>query len=140
MALKINVRPGEKLVINGAVITMGDPASYIVLQNQATFLREKDIMQPEEANTPARKIYFSLMLMYLDPEEGKQYYGEFMERMMELMQATTLQDVRNTLMTIFKHVQDMDYFRALKACKALIKFEDALFSEFSAAEEKRASK
>lgn len=130
MALKINVKPGEKIVINGAVITMGEGASYIVLQNQATFLREKDIMQPEEANTPVRRIYFSLMLMYLDQENYQGYYNEYMDRMIDLLRTTTLPHVRDTLMVIFRDVQEKRFFQAMKACKALMKFEDELLKSY----------
>lgn len=126
MALKINIKPGEKIVINGAVITMGEGASYIVLQNQATFLREKDIMQQEEANTPVRRIYFSLMLMYLDQDNYQSYYNEYMDRMIDLMRSTTLPQVRDTLMVMFRDVQERRFFPALKACKALMKFEEEL--------------
>ncbi|MBU0723809.1 MAG: flagellar biosynthesis repressor FlbT [Alphaproteobacteria bacterium] len=129
MALKINVKPGEKIVINGAVITMGEGASYIVLQNQATFLREKDIMQQEDATTPVRRIYFSLMLMYLDQDNYQNYYNDYMDRMIELMRSTGLAQIRDTLMVMFRDVQERRFFQALKACKALMKFEEELLKE-----------
>ncbi|GAB4197025.1 MAG: flagellar biosynthesis repressor FlbT [Thalassobaculales bacterium] len=132
MPLKINVKAGEKIVINGAVITMGEGATYLVLQNHATFLREKDIMQPEDANTPMKKIYFSLMLMYLDQENYQNYYAEFMDRMMDVLQVTGLQDVRDNLMSIFKHVQGKRFFQALKQCRSLVKFEQDLLDRFPA--------
>lgn len=132
MALKINVKPGEKIVINGAVITMGEGASYIVLQNQATFLREKDIMQQEDATTPVRRIYFSLMLMYLDQDNYQNYYNDYMDRMIELMRSTGLAQIRDTLMVMFRDVQERRFFQALKACKALMKFEEELLKENSA--------
>ena len=132
MALKINVKPGEKIVINGAVITMGEGASYIVLQNQATFLREKDIMQQEDATTPVRRIYFSLMLMYLDQDNYQNYYNDYMDRMIELMRSTGLAQIRDTLMVMFRDVQERRFFQALKACKALMKVEEELLKENSA--------
>lgn len=105
MALKINIKPGEKIVVNGAVITIAEGGSALILQNHAVFLRGKDIMQQEDATTPARKIYFYLMLMYLDAESQEAYYGTFMEYMNDLMKATTLRDVADSLMIIFRHVQ-----------------------------------
>jgi len=128
MALKINIKPGEKIVINGAVITVGEGATYLILQNHATFLREKDIMQEDEANTPAKRIYFYLMLMYLDQENYQVYYSTFMDRMLDLMGVTTLQTVRNNLMIIFENVQQRRFYPALKACKALIQFEGELLT------------
>ena len=97
MALKINIKPGEKIVVNGAVITIAEGGSALILQNHAVFLRGKDIMQQEDATTPARKIYFYLMLMYLDADSQEMYYGTFMEYMNDLMKATTLRDVADSL-------------------------------------------
>ena len=34
MALKINIKPGEKIVVNGAVITIAEGGSALILQNQ----------------------------------------------------------------------------------------------------------
>ena len=53
MPLKLSLKPGEKFVLNGAVLANGDKRASLVLQNKACVLREKDIMQPDEATTPA---------------------------------------------------------------------------------------
>lgn len=139
MALKINIKPGEKIVVNGAVITIAEGGNALILQNHAVFLRGKDIMQQEDATTPARKIYFYLMLMYLDAESQEMYYGTFMEFMNELMKATTLRDVADSLMIIFRHVQRGDYYKALKVCKALVDFETELLKNPPAGSEQGAT-
>ena len=85
MPLKLSLRPGEKFVLNGAVVQNGDRRGVLVLQNKASVLREKDIMQQEQANTPARRIYFPVMMMYLDEAGAERYYDEFVRRMSEFM-------------------------------------------------------
>src|SRR6201996_2232817 len=85
--LKLSLKPGEKFVLNGAVVQNGDRRGVLVLQNKASVLREKDIMQQEEANTPARRIYFPLMMMYLDESGAERYYDEFVRRMSDFMGA-----------------------------------------------------
>ena len=87
MALKLSLKPGEKFVINGAVIANGDRRSSLIIHNKAAILRERDIMQEEEANTPARRVYFPIMLMYLDEDGYDQYYEPFVSRISELMDA-----------------------------------------------------
>src|SRR3546814_461765 len=66
MALKVSLKPDEQFVVNGAVVRNGDRRTNLILQNKVSLLREKDIIQEEEANTPSRRIYFAIMLMYLD--------------------------------------------------------------------------
>ena len=87
MPLKLSLKPGEKFVLNGAVLANGDKRASLVLQNKACVLREKDIMQIEDANTPARRIYAPIMMMYLDPDGGEGYYTDFALRMTEFMGA-----------------------------------------------------
>src|SRR6478609_10760545 len=87
MPLKLSLKPGEKFVLNGAVLANGDKRTRLVIQNKACVLREKDIMQPEEANTPARRIYLAIMMMYLEGEASEEPYNEFALRMTEFMGA-----------------------------------------------------
>src|SRR5690242_21619474 len=83
LPLKLSLKPGERFVLNGAVVQNGDRRAVMVLQNKASVLREKDIMQAEQANTPARRIYFPVMMMYLDEAGAQNYYEEFMLRITE---------------------------------------------------------
>ena len=57
MPLKLSLKPGEKFVLNGAVVQNGDRRGVLILQNKASVLREKDIMQFEDVNTPAKNLF-----------------------------------------------------------------------------------
>ncbi|MBO6559996.1 MAG: flagellar biosynthesis repressor FlbT [Nisaea sp.] len=123
MPLKINVKPGEKFVVNGAVMVAGKKGASLVLQNEATILLGKDIMQEEDANTPAKRIYFTILLMYLDQDESDQYRGVFLELVESFLEATTFKEVRMTLLNIVQDVNEKRFYRALKTCKALMTYE-----------------
>ena len=124
MPLKLNVKPGEKFIVNGAVMVAGKKGASLVLQNDATIFLGKDIIQEEEATTPARRIYFSILVMYLDQDNGSTYQDTFMGYVEDFMGATTFNEVRRTLLNIVQDVNNRMYYRALKTCKALIKFEE----------------
>lgn len=123
MPLKVNIKPGEKFIVNGAVMVAGNKGASLVLQNEATILLGKDIMQEEDAKTPAKRIYFSILLMYLDELGRKKYYPTFMRLIEDFMEATTFNEVRKTLLHIVQDVNGDKYYRALKTCKALINYE-----------------
>ena len=123
MPLKLSLKPGEKFVLNGAVMTNGDKRASLVLQNKACILREKDIMQPENADTPARRIYFPIMMMYLDSEDTEQYYNNFALKMTEFMSAITTREVLAICVDISRDVMSGSYYRALMQCKKLFEFE-----------------
>ncbi len=123
MPLKLSLKPGEKLVLNGAVLTNGDKRASLIIQNKACLLREKDIMQPEEAVTPARRIYLPIMMMYLDAENGEQYYNDFALRMTEFMGAISNREALAICIEISRDVMAASYYKALMLCKKLFEFE-----------------
>jgi flagellar protein FlbT len=125
MALKLTLKPGEKLVINGAVVENGDRRAVLVVKNRASILREKDIMQPAEADTPMRRIYFAAMMLYLDEGSQRQYYDEFLLRMTEFMNAISSPEAVQTCLAIIGHVNAKEYYKALMACRKLFPFEEA---------------
>ena len=123
MPLKLSLKPGEKFVLNGAVLANGDKRASLVLQNKACVLREKDIMQPGEAVTPARRIYLPIMMMYLDAENFEEYYNEFALRMTEFMGAIQTRTVLASCIEISRDVTNSQYYKALMTCRKLFEFE-----------------
>lgn len=124
MPLKLSLRPGERFVVNGAVIQNGDRRAALVLQNKASVLREKDIMQPEDATTPARRIYFPIMLMYLDEPDKDKAYSDFAQRLSEFMGAVRNPDILNECVAVSRDVMAGEHYRALMRCRRLITYED----------------
>ena len=123
MPLKLSLKPDERFVLNGAVIQNGDRRATLVLQNRASVLREKDIMQESEATTPARRVYFPVMMMYLDQGREGPYYDEFVLRMTEFMGAIQNPDVLADCVSISRDVMSGEYYKALNRCRKLIEYE-----------------
>jgi flagellar protein FlbT len=124
LPLKLSLKPGEKFVLNGAVVQNGDRRGVLVLQNKASVLREKDILQPEDVNSPARRIYFQVMLMYIDPSETDKYYDEFILRMSEFMDAIRNPEILSECVAISSCCLQREYYKALLSCRKLIAYED----------------
>ena len=124
MPLKLSLRPGERFVVNGAVVQNGDRRGALILQNKASVLREKDIMQPGEASTPARRVYFPVMLMYLDQAENEDTFGEFAQRLAEFMGAVRNPEVLAECVSVSRDVMAGDFYRALMRCRKIIAYED----------------
>lgn len=123
MPLKLSLKPGEKFVLNGAVVQNGDRRSVLVLQNRAAVLREKDIMQAEEATTPARRIYFPVMMMYLDGGASGPFYDEFVLRMTEFMSAVRNKDVLADCVAVSRFVMAGEFYKALTECRKIMEYE-----------------
>jgi flagellar protein FlbT len=123
MALKLTLKPGEKFVINGAVLANGDRRNSIVVHNKASILREKDVMQVDDVDTPVKRIYFAIMSMYLDERARPTFYEEFALRMSEFMSVISNDFAKATCLAISKQVMDRRYYSALMHCKKLLQFE-----------------
>src|ERR1700712_1493143 len=110
MALKLSLKPGERFVLNGAVVQNGDRRGVLLLQNKASVLREKDIMQADDATSPARMIYLPVMMMYLDEAGAARYYDEFVRRLTEFMGVIRNPDVLTDCVQVSKHAMAREYY------------------------------
>lgn len=126
MPLKLSLKPGERFVVNGAVLQNGDRRAVLLLQNKASILREKDIIQPEDANTPGKHVYFPIMMMYLDPAEANRHYDQFVLRLNEFMGAIRSPDILKECVSLSREVMAQDYYKALTRCRKLLVYEQGL--------------
>ncbi|MGX6648165.1 flagellar biosynthesis repressor FlbT [Maricaulaceae bacterium MS644] len=123
MPLKLSLKPGEKFVLNGAVVENGDRRATLILQNKASVLREKDIMQEHEADTPAKRIYLPVMMMYLSASSQDGLYDEFVMRMTEFMGAISNPDALSDCVAVSREVMSGEYYKALLRCRKIIAYE-----------------
>lgn len=127
MPLKIQLKPKERVIINGAVIEgHADNRTEIVVMNNASVLRQKHILQEDQANTPCKRLYFTLQMMYID-EDGRENYRPAFERFFkDLDEAMKLPTIKTSLKLIHEAVEAGKFYEALKVCRELIKVEAEL--------------
>ncbi len=121
MALKIILKPREKFILGGAVIANGDVKSTFVIENDVPILREKDIMTLASADTPCKKIYFTIQLMYVDGKNLPEHHKTFWELVKDVAEAAPSR--KPILKEISKYILDGRYYPALKLTKKLIEYE-----------------
>jgi flagellar protein FlbT len=131
MPLKLSLKPGEKFAVNGAVIVNGERRGTLVVQNHASILRERDIMQPYDVTTPAKHIYFPIMMMYLDEAGQENYYKDFSLRMTQFMDAISRPEVLLLCVEISKEVVSHRYYAALRLCARLLEYEQEILGNES---------
>jgi len=126
MALKLSLKPGEKMIIGGAVVKNGDSKAELFIENQVPLLREKDIMGEKDANTAARKIYFTIQLMYIDQESLISHHNTYWNYVKELTKAapSTVPQIDQISEKIVGH----KYYQALKLARKLIDYEKEIMS------------
>lgn len=125
MPLKVELKPGERIIVGTAVIRNGDQRARFYIEGEAPILREKDIQTAATADTPAKKIYFAVQLMYLkgDLEGHNEHYFPLIQDFLLAAPSSmpVIAEINNCILS-------GDLYKALKASKQLIAYEQELIS------------
>lgn len=125
MSLRVELKPFERIVIGESVITNSDTKTAFLIDGDAPILCEKDILTAETANTPAKRIYLCVQMMYLQndiPKYQELYFG-FVKEILEAMPSA-----REPIEAASKLILSGSLYKALKELRTLIKREGQLLS------------
>ena len=126
MALIIDLKPGEKILVGTAVLTNDSQRTRLHISGDTPILREKDIMQETDATSPCKKIYFLLQCMYLarNPREYHPKYFELLKMIQEAVPSTAIFFVKINAQIIQGH-----YYKALREARDLMVHEEELIAQ-----------
>ena len=134
MGLKVELKPGERFILGDCLVTNGDQRTRLLIEGHAPILREKDIMTPEQADTPAKRIYLAVQLMYTSRDPGA-HHETYFSLMRDLVQAAP--SAWAHVVDVSNHILAGEMYKALKSAKALIAYEKELFDHASRGESLR---
>lgn len=120
--MKIGLKAGERLFINGAVIR-ADKKTNIELMNDAVFLLEAHVLQPEEATTPLRQLYFILQTMIMDPAAASAVQDMFHLVLGSVKSAFSTREIVVRLDEVEELAKSERWFEAMKLVRALYPIE-----------------
>jgi len=125
MSLKVELKPGERLIVGNCVITNSDQRTRLFIDGKAPILREKDILTYETADSPAKRIYFAVQLMYIHEDVAKlsEDYFKLVNDIVMAAPSTIriVDEINNEILT-------GQLYKALKAAKKLIQYEQELLA------------
>ena len=126
--LVLELRPDEMMIVNGAPIRFRTK-SCIELTAKARFLFGKQIMSPDQADSPARRIYFALQSAYIGTDDERLWGLETARELIAMFkEATTSRLARDILDGALAAAEADDCYRALKLAQEVIRHEDAVLS------------
>lgn len=123
MALIIDLKPGEKILIGEAVITNDSQRTRLHIAGSAPILREKDVMKEEDATTPSKRVYFLIQCMYISPRPDG-YFEKYFKLVREIQEAAP--STALFFATINEKILAGQYYNAMKETRELIKYEHDL--------------
>jgi flagellar biosynthesis repressor protein FlbT len=127
MALKVELKPHERVIIGSCVITNSDQRARLLIDgDNIPILREKDILTPETANTPAKLIYLAVQLMYISPD-ARANHGTYFNLIRDLV--TAVPSAWPIIEAVNNHILSGDLYLALKETKKLVAYEKQLLDQ-----------
>jgi flagellar biosynthesis repressor protein FlbT len=125
MALKVELKPGERIILGACVVTNDDQRTRLLIEGQVPILREKDILTPRTADTPAKRIYLAVQLMYTS-KDPRAYHDDYFALVRDITKAAP--SVWPVIERINNHILTGDVYKALKDAKKLIAYEQELLN------------
>ena len=120
MALKIELKPNERILLGDCVITNSDQRTRLLIEGSLPILREKDIMSLGRADSLAKLVYLSVQFIYVAtrPQDHHALYfrlaDEFLKR---------APSAKPHIERINNGISKGDPYKALKEAKKLIAYE-----------------
>jgi flagellar protein FlbT len=123
MALRIELKPFERVVIGQCVITNSKSRSTFRVDGKVPILREKDILTPKTANSPVKRLYLSAQQMYLEDDIPKyqEFYMGFAKDLLEAMPS-----FRGQVEAASNQILSGSLYNALRIIKEMIKREQEI--------------
>jgi flagellar protein FlbT len=123
MALKVELKPGERIIIGECVITNSDQRTRLVIEGTVPILREKAIMTPDRADTPAKRVYLAVQLMYTS-KDPRLHHEVYFALVRDILKAAP--SVWPYIESINNHILTGEVYKALKCANKLIVYEQEI--------------
>ena len=126
MALRLTLKPNERAILGGAVLTNGKHRAELFVETEVPVLRGSDILSPSMVRTPCERIVLAIQLMYVDPQRRPAHAQTYRALVDDVLDASP--SSRRLIEPIEDCIQAGQFYQALKHGKQLINFEKELLS------------
>ncbi len=135
--LKISLRAGERIFVNGAVLR---PDRKVTLEflNSVTFLLEQHVLKPEDTTTPLKQLYFMIQTAIMDPKTAEAALGMAAGSLRLLQSTFTSPDILSELAIVDDLMRRGRNFECLRVIRRLFPREDEIMKAGTATQERRA--
>lgn len=130
MALRLTLKPNEKIIVNGCVIRNSDRRQVIMIENRADVVRDKDLLKEDEAGSPVKSVYFFIQSALLRPEIREEITPVIQKRLGKLVPVFH-EEVTGHIFEAANHISQGQYYNAMRSLKEVMNYEDRLLELIS---------
>ena len=127
MALKLSMKADERIIAGGAVLRNATGKTVdLVVENEVPLLREKDILSESKADTPCKRVYFVIQLMYIDSQNLPRHQKIYWDLVRDIINAAP--STTPMFKTISEAIYHGKYYQALKETRKLMQYEEKVMA------------
>lgn len=126
MALRLTLKPHERAILGGAVLTNGKHRAELFVETEVPVLRGADILSPSSVHTPCERIVLAIQLMYVDPQRRPAHEQTYRQLVDDVLDASP--STRRLIEPIDEAVREGRFYPALKLGRQLLAYERELLS------------
>lgn len=124
MSLRIALKPGEKLYIGSAQVSVDSPSqTRLIIEGELPVIRERDYLPAEMATSTARKLYLVLQRSYLTSDFRSQRDEYFRLAGMLMSEKPT---TGSYIAAINERLGEEKLYAALKESRALLHLDEEI--------------
>ncbi len=138
MALRLTLKPNERIVINGCVVQNSDRRQMITIENHADVVREADLLKEDEARTPVKEVYFLIQASLLDRKVRDKLVPVIQKKLGQLVPVFH-DDMSKHIFDAAHHVSAADFYNAMRALRPVMSYEAELFEMINSKAKQSAS-
>ena len=117
-SLQFHLKAGSRLFVNGAVLKV-DRKVAVEFLNDVNFLLEHHVMQPDQATTPLKQIYYVIQLMMMERDSTEEHRANLEKTLLDMAETYENTTVREGLLEVRQLMEKEGYFHALKVLRGL---------------------
>lgn len=137
MALRLTLKPNEKLIINGCVITNADRRQVISIENKADIVRGAHLLDENDAATPVKKVYFFVQSALLRPEIRDDIVPVIQKNLGQLAVVFN-QDIAAHIFEAANYISNQEYYYAMRSLREVMAYEQELMALMASRKEEPA--
>lgn len=131
MALKLTLKPDERIIVNGCAMRNSGRRHVLTIESKADVIRGQDLLDPEGAATPVRRVYFLIQTALTRADLRDDLLAPIQKQLAVL--ATVFTGGRNgQIFEAANFVSIGDYYKALRALRPVMRHEEEIFDRLKA--------
>jgi len=127
MALKLTLKPDERIIVNGCAMRNSGRRHVLTIESKADVIRGQDLLDAEAVATPVRRVYF-LIQTALTRTDLREDLITPIQKQLAVLATVFIGDNVGQIFEAANYVSMGDYYKALRALRPVMRHEEEVLA------------